>query len=345
MTTKQSEKYKNKGLSGLANLGNTCFINSCMQVLSHTYKLNDVLNNDDINSKLNKQVDSFLIIEWNELRKMLWKENCTVSPVKWINTIHKIAKVKGAVLFTEFSQNDSHEFLLFILDCFHNSLKREVDMKIKGNIESEQDKLAVSCYKMMKKLYENEYSEILNLFFGIHVSQISNINNQVLSYNPEPFLNIDIPIPEKKNVSIIDCLDEYTNYELLDKENQWFYEKLNKKIDAKKNIIFWSFPEIFIVTFKRFKNSLKKDQRLINFPINNLDLSSYVKGYDKKSYVYDLYGIINHSGNLMGGHYWSYIKNANGDWYTFNDTIVKKMDTDKLISVNAYCLFYKKKIN
>ena len=110
-------QYKNKGLSGLANLGNTCFINSCMQVLSHTYELNDFLNNETYKKKLQNKIESALILEWDNLRKLLWNDNCIVSPGKFIKTVQKVAEIKELNLFTGFSQNDLPEFLLIIIDC------------------------------------------------------------------------------------------------------------------------------------------------------------------------------------------------------------------------------------
>jgi ubiquitin carboxyl-terminal hydrolase 4/11/15 len=87
----------------------------------------------------------------------------------------------------------------------------------------------------------------------------------------------------------------------------------------------------------------RKLNKIIDVPVDNADFTKYVKGYCASSYMYDLYGICNHSGNSMGGHYTAYIKNANNKWYDCNDTMIKEINKDKLISEKSYCFFYRKK--
>ena len=338
------QNYKDNGLSGLSNLGNTCFINSTMQILSHTYELNELLNSENFKRKIKNKYDSAVLVEWDNLRKLLWKECCVVSPNKFFKTIQKIAEIKDLNMFTGYSQNDIPEFLLFIMDCFHNSVSREIKMTISGVSENETDNIAVKCFEMIKQTYSKEYSEIWNLFYAIHVSEIISLDNgKQLSIKPEPFFMIDLPIPiNNKSPTIIDCFDHYVEGEILDGENAWYNEDINQKVNVKKKISFWSFPNILVIDFKRFNSKNQKNQILITFPLDNLDLSKYVIGYKKSSYNYELYGVCNHTGGVLGGHYSSYVKNANGKWYHFNDTNVTEINRDSIISPKAYCLFYRK---
>jgi len=339
------EKYNNNGLSGLSNLGNTCFINSTMQILSHTYELNELLDSQSLKKKIKNKYDSALLVEWDNLRQILWKENCTVSPGKFLKTIQKIAEIKDLDMFTGYSQNDLPEFLLFVIDCFHNSISRQIKMTISGEIENETDDIAVKCFEMIKQTYSKEYSEIWNLFYAVHISEIISLENgKQMSIKPEPFFMIDLPIPKIKSPSIIDCFDMYVEGEILDGDNAWYNDEIKAKIVVKKKISFWSFPNILVIDFKRFNSRNQKNQILITFPLDNLDLSKYVIGYKKNSYNYELYGVCNHSGGVLGGHYTSYVKNANGKWYHFNDSSVSEVKTvDTIISSKAYCLFYRKK--
>jgi ubiquitin carboxyl-terminal hydrolase 8 len=250
------EKYADQGLTGLANLGNTCFINSCMQIISHTYELNDFLNKDNggYKKKLKNQYESALIIEWDNLRNLMWQNNCTVSPGKFIKTIQKLAQIKNMDIFTGYAQNDLPEFLLFVIDCFHTSLSREVNMTINGEVENNIDKLAVDCFDMIKKMYTKEYSEIWNMFYGIHVSQlVSMTTGEVISSNPEPYFIINLSIPTTiQNPSLLDCFDLYVEGEVLDGENAILNEKTGNKEAVKKNLTFWSFPSILVIDLKRF---------------------------------------------------------------------------------------------
>ena len=344
MSTRFS-KYQDRGLTGLANVGNSCYLNSCMQIFSHTYELNDFFNKGTYKTKIKKVEEAILLLEWDKLRELMWSENCTIAPWGFIKSVHKVSITKNLEIFSGYAQNDLHEFLMFIVDGFHTALSREVDMTITGNIMNSTDKLAKVCYEMMKNMYKKEFSEMLSIFFGIHISAITSLQtNEVLSLKPEPFSVMSLPIPSHKyNISLIDCLDKYCENELLDGDNAWFNEKTNTKESANRKILFWSLPDILIITIKRWGSNGHKLNTVVSAPLNDLNLISYISGYNKQSYIYDLYGICNHYGGCQGGHYTAHVKNANDKWYNFNDTIVNQIYPAELITNNSYCFFYRKK--
>jgi ubiquitin C-terminal hydrolase len=340
-----------RGLTGLTNLGNTCFINSCIQILSHTTELNIFLDGNYKSKLNNNKLDGLILMEWDSLRKLMWSQNCIISPQRFIKQLQFVSKSKNREEFSNYSQNDSSEFFLFLIDCFHSAISREVIVHINGEPKNETDQLAIQCFEKIKFFFQKEYSEIYDLFYGIHVSQIVSLEEknfgEILSNSPEPFTIINLPIPSIKNPSLLDCFDLFVSGEILEGDNAWFNEKTGLKQTIKKQIMYWSFPKILVIDVKRFSNVNfnNKNQVLITFPITELDLSNYVIGYNKTPYIYDLYAICNHHGGPLGGHYYSFIKIKN-KWFSFNDTDVNEInDLNKLITPNAYCFFYKKQEN
>ena len=313
-----------------------------MQILSQCYELNEVI---DLHEQNISETKGLILKEWKQLKDLIWSKNCIISPNRFINAIQTVAALKKCDLFTGYAQNDLPEFLIFIFDCFHEALERKVYITVDGKTENDLDELAKTCYEMIKTTYANNYSEIIDLFFGIHVSLIitNDNSNKILSIKPEPFSTINLPIPLDSNkCSIYDCFDLYTSYEFLEGSDAWFNEKTNTKQDVVKTIKFWSLPNILVVDFKRFNNANRKITNIIHTPLLGLDLSKYVIGYNREKYIYELFGICNHNGESQGGHYTAYIKNSNQKWYHFDDTDVTEISESQLITSKGYCYFYRK---
>lgn len=335
------EQFKNKGLSGLANIGNTCYLNSCIQILSNTYELNVFL--DSYEGKNDKEETPSIFVEWNSLRRLMWSKNCVIAPHRFVSVIQNIASLKSRENFVSFNQNDVHEFWLFLIESLHNSLSRSVDMQVRGNPVTSTDRLAKACYKKMKDTYSDDYSEIINLFYGMEVTTITKEDsNKILSINPEMFSIISLPIPSKDDVSLYDCFDVYCAEEKMNGDNAWFNEKTNEKENVLRRVKFWTLPKVLVVNINRWTLTGRKNNNMVSIPLEKLDLRKHVEGYESEKSIYSLYGVCNHIGGCDGGHYTANIRNANGQWYKYNDTRVMKIQEDKVISGSSYCLFYRR---
>ena len=323
----------NMKFSGLENLGNTCFLNSCIQIMSNTEELDNFLNTLN---KVKDLDDAIILKEYNGLRKMM-NNNNVISPKRFIYYIQQVSRKKGRTLFSGYEQNDMMEFMNFLLDCIHNSISRPISVNITGTPKHDKDNLAIVCYKYIKEVYEKEYSEIMEIFYGVYVSEIKSIKGKTYSCKPEYYSTLDLPINETTQ-TIYDCFDLFTQPEEI---SDYRNDKTNKIETVYKNMSFWNFPKILIFCLKRYTNNGRKKHKVKECP-DTIDLSGYLKGYNVNN-KYDLYAVCNHIGGVMGGHYTCYIK-RNNVWFHINDDKIGILK-ENVISSKSYCLFYRKKNN
>lgn len=152
-------------------------------------------------------------------------------------------------------------------------------------------------------------------------------------------------------VSLDECFQLYTQEEKLAGEDAWLCPHCKKpQKGATKTLGLWSLPEVLVLHLKRFKQTgtrRNKLNMLVNFPVEDLDMRSHVVQQGSQVHddvMYDLIGVANHYGNMMGGHYTAFCKNTvDGTWQEFDDRRVQPLASDQVVTKSAYILFYQRR--
>ncbi|BES94801.1 ubiquitin carboxyl-terminal hydrolase [Nesidiocoris tenuis] len=329
------------GLSGLRNLGNTCFLNSVVQCLSNTKLLREFLLSRDYVSEIRTSDNrGSLIKSFGDVVTELWSDEGKV-----INTSAFKSQIQRyAPRFMGYNQQDAQEFLRYLLEGLHEDINR-VAVKPKNLPEIDDDlSESVKASEAWKQYLRIDNSRIVDLFVGQLKSTLMCTTCQHASTTFEAFWDLSLPLPNSMSNSTIrlsQCLEHFTKEEVLDGHEMPTCSKCKTRRKCTKRFSIQKFPKILVLHLKRFSPSerYRKLSATVDFPLTNLDMSAYSS--TKQSSTYNLYAVSNHSGTAYSGHYTAYcLHSGTGQWYEFNDSRVSSISPRNVVSSEAYLLFY-----
>ena len=334
---------------GLLNLGNSCYQNSVLQCLS---KLENIKNFClDERSQIYHKRHSFkstpakrvFLDAFIKLCKAL-NDFSDTTPIRPIS-FRKSLGVFAPKYLSRF-QEDSHDYYLALIDTLHKSLRLSIDnISISGNPTTDYQRRKFNAFHHYKKHLElYGYSFVNDVFDGQYESIVKCLNCEELSYTYEEFVDLSVEIPKNLQMpTLYDCLDAFISIEKLQGETKYQCDKCKKSQDALKQLKIWKFPKVLIIHLKRFTQlqmkGSQKNNIFVKYPMI-LNVTKYLPHDPSKNVtLYDLKGVVNHSGSLQGGHYTSIVKNGD-NWYFCNDAHISKCSPNKVVNGGAYMLFY-----
>lgn len=189
------------GVVGLQNLGNTCYMNSALQCVRSVEELTKYFLTDEYADEVNKTnplgYNGKVATTYGHLLKEIYSENRgSVTPRDFKNTIGRCRST-----FSGYGQQDSQEFLGFLLDALQEDLSRVKKKPYIEKPDSTDDMInnPEAIKEMADKVWDitrrRDDSVIADLFTGLYKSTLKCPECGKISITFDPFNNLTLPIP------------------------------------------------------------------------------------------------------------------------------------------------------
>lgn len=294
------------GYVGLKNLSNTCYLNSLMTQLFMNLSFREFMLTAHVaegsSQKLLQQTQKLFAEMQNSVMRCADPQELTQS-IRTYDDTHIDVTV----------QMDVDEFYNLLFDRWESQI------------------LAADAKTAFRSFYGGQL-----------VQQVKSKECDHLSERLEPFSAIQCDI--KGKTSLIESLKAYVKGEIMEGDNKYKCSTCDRHVDAVKRACLKDVPDNLIFHLKRFDYDLRANRRnklndYFAFP-TDIDMRPYKVGYLTEGPecleedIFELVGVLVHSGTAESGHYYSYIRERpsteDNSWVEFNDDHVTPFDSSNI---------------
>lgn len=274
-------------------------MNSCLQCVSNVPPLTDLFLSRDLHVNRNASITRTrgeVALAWADLMHRMWGSSRATKG--GVETPSQLKKVVGLVAsrFLGYDQQDSQEFLVFLLDALMDDTNRLTAKPVYKELSERPEQSDAEVSRDWWRYYtERLDSPVRELVTGQLKTTVRCDTCGHVSRAFDPFNNLSLPIPKSAQTadryagedgyggsggcSLSDCLRAFTLPEVLSGSEAVYCSRCKAHRACTKSMTLFRLPPVLILQLKRFTFSTFRRTKLsttVRFPVEGLDMRSFL---------------------------------------------------------------------